>query len=166
MALDHGPSPEDGPSLGRRLQAKIWRHGRRLSRELLEQVRFIHRAFSDPATPLQVKLTIAGALAYFLLPADALPDFLPVLGFSDDAAVVGLALRRLQEIMAAQRTREQRAATVQLETELGAIRRALDAARHEAAILRHEALKWRRTAKALTLLVAALSSLLIWVMLS
>jgi uncharacterized membrane protein YkvA (DUF1232 family) len=46
----------------------------------------------DPNTPLPVKLTIAGALAYFIAPLDALPDFIAGLGFTDDASVIALAL--------------------------------------------------------------------------
>ena len=37
--------------------------------------------------PLKTKLAIYGALGYFILPIDAIPDFLP-LGFSDDAAAL------------------------------------------------------------------------------
>lgn len=47
----------------------------------------------DRATPLQVKGTLLGAIAYFVLPFDAIPDFLPVLGFTDDAAVLMTALK-------------------------------------------------------------------------
>lgn len=42
----------------------------------------------DRRTPLRVRGMLLGALAYFVLPADAIPDFLPVLGFTDDAAVL------------------------------------------------------------------------------
>lgn len=42
----------------------------------------------DPATPLRVRATLLAALGYFVLPADALPDVLPALGFTDDAAVL------------------------------------------------------------------------------
>ena len=42
----------------------------------------------DRDTPLQVKATLVGALAYFVLPVDAIPDVLPVIGFTDDAAVL------------------------------------------------------------------------------
>ena len=38
----------------------------------------------DPATPTRVKLTLMGALAYFILPIDIIPDFLPVVGFTDE----------------------------------------------------------------------------------
>ena len=47
----------------------------------------------DRDTPLQVKAALLGALAYFVLPFDAVPDMLPFLGFADDAAIVATALR-------------------------------------------------------------------------
>jgi uncharacterized membrane protein YkvA (DUF1232 family) len=47
----------------------------------------------DPATPLQVKAILFGALAYFVLPFDIVPDFVAVLGFGDDAAVLYAAIR-------------------------------------------------------------------------
>jgi uncharacterized membrane protein YkvA (DUF1232 family) len=43
---------------------------------------------TDPATPLPIRATLFGALAYFVLPIDAIPDFLLGLGFTDDAAVL------------------------------------------------------------------------------
>jgi uncharacterized membrane protein YkvA (DUF1232 family) len=46
----------------------------------------------DPATPRRVKLTLLAALGYFVLPIDSLPDVMPLLGFTDDAAVVAAAL--------------------------------------------------------------------------
>jgi uncharacterized membrane protein YkvA (DUF1232 family) len=42
----------------------------------------------DRNTPLPVKTALVGALAYFVLPADVIPDVPPVLGFADDAAVL------------------------------------------------------------------------------
>ncbi len=47
----------------------------------------------DRATPLPVKAALAGALAYFVLPIDGIPDVLPVLGFADDAAVLAAAIK-------------------------------------------------------------------------
>jgi len=46
----------------------------------------------DPQTDRRVKLTLAGALAYFVMPVDLMPDFLPLVGFTDDAAVIAAAL--------------------------------------------------------------------------
>ena len=42
----------------------------------------------DGATPTYVKAMLMGAVAYFVLPTDLLPDFIAVLGFSDDASVL------------------------------------------------------------------------------
>jgi uncharacterized membrane protein YkvA (DUF1232 family) len=46
----------------------------------------------DPKTPLWVKGTVAAALAYFILPLDAIPDLMPLVGLSDDAGVLAAAL--------------------------------------------------------------------------
>lgn len=43
---------------------------------------------SDPATPAKYKAVIAGALGYFILPIDILPDFLPFAGMADDWAAL------------------------------------------------------------------------------
>jgi uncharacterized membrane protein YkvA (DUF1232 family) len=41
----------------------------------------------DPETPAAAKGMMLAALAYFVLPVDAIPDILPAIGFTDDAAV-------------------------------------------------------------------------------
>jgi uncharacterized membrane protein YkvA (DUF1232 family) len=46
----------------------------------------------DRETPMRVRATLVGALAYFVLPTDAIPDILPMLGFVDDAGVIALAM--------------------------------------------------------------------------
>jgi uncharacterized membrane protein YkvA (DUF1232 family) len=46
----------------------------------------------DPATPARVRYTLLAALGYFVLPIDAIPDLLPLIGFSDDAAVIAAAI--------------------------------------------------------------------------
>jgi uncharacterized membrane protein YkvA (DUF1232 family) len=46
----------------------------------------------DPATPRRVKAILLAALAYFVLPFDAVPDFLAGFGFTDDAAILATAL--------------------------------------------------------------------------
>src|SRR3954463_12898376 len=47
----------------------------------------------DRETPRPVPMALVGATAYFLLPFDFVPDMLPVLGFTDDAAVLATAIR-------------------------------------------------------------------------
>jgi uncharacterized membrane protein YkvA (DUF1232 family) len=51
----------------------------------------------DHATPRHVQLTLIGAIAYFVVPADAIPDMLPVLGFTDDAAVLATAIKLVSD---------------------------------------------------------------------
>jgi uncharacterized membrane protein YkvA (DUF1232 family) len=68
-------------------------------RKTLGQVPFVEEAVAayycaiDRDTPLQVKAIIMGALAYFVLPTDMIPDFIATMGFIDDAAVFYAALR-------------------------------------------------------------------------
>jgi uncharacterized membrane protein YkvA (DUF1232 family) len=47
----------------------------------------------DRGTPLRVRGTLLAALAYFIMPLDFLPDVLPALGFTDDAAVLMMAFQ-------------------------------------------------------------------------
>ena len=47
----------------------------------------------DKDTPLSVKATLVAAIAYFVLPVDAIPDVLPAIGFTDDAAVLATAIK-------------------------------------------------------------------------
>lgn len=50
---------------------------------------------TDPSTPSRVKLILMGAIAYFVLPTDAVTDFLPLIGFADDAAVLAAAITQV-----------------------------------------------------------------------
>ncbi len=68
-------------------------------RRTLGRVPFVEEAVAayfcaiDRATPLQVKAILMGALAYFVIPTDMIPDFIAALGYTDDAVVFYAALR-------------------------------------------------------------------------
>jgi uncharacterized membrane protein YkvA (DUF1232 family) len=47
----------------------------------------------DKQTPRHVQVALLGAIGYFILPFDFIPDMLPVLGYTDDAAVLATAIR-------------------------------------------------------------------------
>ncbi len=70
-------------------------------RRTLGRVPFLDRAVAayfaalDPATPRHAKATLFAALAYFVMPADLIPDFIAGLGFTDDGAVLVMALQAL-----------------------------------------------------------------------
>ena len=52
-------------------------------------------ATQDPKTPLAAKGVMLGALAYFVMPVDAIPDIFAGIGFTDDAAVIAAVLATL-----------------------------------------------------------------------
>lgn len=66
----------------------------RKARQTLGRVPFTEDAVAafycatDSATPMPIRATLLGALAYFVLPFDVIPDLLLGLGFTDDAAVL------------------------------------------------------------------------------
>ena len=51
---------------------------------------------TDAATPMAVRVTLFGALAYFILPFDFIPDMIIGLGYTDDAAVIFAAVKAAQ----------------------------------------------------------------------
>ena len=78
-----------------RVRRGFWPKVKRVAAKLpfAEDLLAAYYAAFDRQTPLQVKAALLGALAYFVLPADAMPDILPLLGYTDDALVLVTALR-------------------------------------------------------------------------
>ena len=64
----------------------------------------------DKDTPLQVKAILMGALAYFVMPADLIPDFIAWMGFTDDAMVLAAAIRAVAPHIGERHHRRARAA--------------------------------------------------------
>lgn len=75
-----------------RFWQKLVAFGRRAGREVVEKALWLYYAAERPETPKWAKATIYGALAYFILPADAVPDLTPLAGFTDDLAVLAFAV--------------------------------------------------------------------------
>jgi uncharacterized membrane protein YkvA (DUF1232 family) len=51
----------------------------------------------DRDTPLHVKGALVAALAYFVLPTDAISDVLPIIGFTDDAAALAATVKLVSD---------------------------------------------------------------------
>jgi uncharacterized membrane protein YkvA (DUF1232 family) len=66
---------------------------RDLLRLVPDVVRLLKRLGTDPALSFRVRLWLLLPLVYLASPIDLIPDFIPVLGYLDDALVVALALR-------------------------------------------------------------------------
>lgn len=58
----------------------------------MEDVVAAYYAMLDPRTPTRARLTLIGALAYFVSPFDVVPDFILGLGFLDDASILLAAI--------------------------------------------------------------------------
>jgi len=72
----------------------------------------------DPATPTRVRGMLLAALAYFVAPIDAIPDFVVGIGFTDDAAVLTAVIALVAQHITA-RHREKARAALHLPPEKG-----------------------------------------------
>ena len=72
---------------------KLRRHAGRIP--FMDQLLAAYYCAIDPKTPLQARAILYGALAYFILPFDIIPDFIAGLGYTDDAAVLAAAIRSI-----------------------------------------------------------------------
>ena len=90
----------------------FWRKMKRFAAQLpiTEDLLAAYYCAFDRNTPFQVKAALLGALAYFVLPFDVIPDMMPMLGFADDAAVLATALRLVASHMRVEHREAARAA--------------------------------------------------------
>lgn len=71
---------------------KLARHARAAGEEIVERALQLHYALRKPETPAWAKASIYGALGYFIVPLDAVPDIIPGAGYVDDLGVLAFAL--------------------------------------------------------------------------
>jgi len=62
-------------------------------RLLPDLVRLLRRLAADPTLPRGVRIRLGLLIVYLASPIDLIPDFIPVLGYADDALIVAIALR-------------------------------------------------------------------------
>lgn len=76
------------------VERRFWpRLRRNLARiPFADQLLSVYFAARDPETPTRAKGMMLAALAYFVLPTDAIPDVLAGIGFTDDAAVIAAVI--------------------------------------------------------------------------
>jgi uncharacterized membrane protein YkvA (DUF1232 family) len=75
-------------------ERRFWRKVRRVVARIpfTEDLLAAYFCAIDRNTPAYVRAVLCGALAYFVLPADMIPDVLAPLGFTDDASVIAAAI--------------------------------------------------------------------------
>ena len=94
MPADASPVPAADPSAysADALRAKLVGFARVAGRRVVEKALVLYHTLQREETPAAAKATIVGALAYFILPVDAVADFLPGIGFTDDLGALAAAL--------------------------------------------------------------------------
>ena len=77
-----------------KVRAQFWDKLKRVAGKLpfVDDLVAAYYCSMDLQTPLKVRATLLGALAYFILPLDLVPDFIAGLGYGDDAAVLAAAI--------------------------------------------------------------------------
>lgn len=71
---------------------KLLRYAKVAGAEVVERALQLYYAAQDPNTPVWAKVVICGALGYFIVPLDAIPDPVPVAGYTDDLGVLAMAI--------------------------------------------------------------------------
>ena len=73
----------------------FWRKFGRLAAQIpfAEDLLTAYYCALDRRTPTHVRVALLGALAYFIAPFDVLPDMLPIVGLTDDAAILAAVFK-------------------------------------------------------------------------
>ena len=85
--------PDDKRAEGR-VKRDFWSVVKKAARVIpfIDEVVAAYFCAMDPQTPARVRLVLLGALAYFVIPLDTIPDFILAFGFTDDATVLTMAI--------------------------------------------------------------------------
>lgn len=85
------------------VREKLFKHverlGKKIGQKLIDSIKFLYKAMTDPRTPFEVKAIAIASLTYFISPIDLIPDFIPGVGFTDDAAALAAAVASITIIL-------------------------------------------------------------------
>ena len=95
FAADFAPDPRHFERDRETVRRNFWRKLKKVLAKIpfAEDLLAAYYCAFDRQTPRHVQVALIGALAYFILPFDFIPDMLPLVGFTDDAAVLATAFR-------------------------------------------------------------------------
>lgn len=75
---------------------KIQKVARKAGIKLVYYAMMLFYTFKADTTSMNDKMLIAGALGYFILPLDLMPDILPMVGYTDDLAAIIAIYKRVK----------------------------------------------------------------------
>ena len=91
-----GVIPMDEPSQPQYSESSFWdklkKYALTAGADVVEKALQLFYALQSPTTPKWAKTIIVGALAYFIMPADAIPDVIAVVGYTDDLGALAAAI--------------------------------------------------------------------------
>ena len=74
------------------LWSKITGNAKKVGVKLLYEVLQLFYVAKNPNVPMKIRAAMVAPLGYFISPVDLIPDLTPVVGYSDDAAVIAFAI--------------------------------------------------------------------------
>lgn len=92
MANSKNPKDYEKDFSSKSFWAKVKSQAAKAGKDLIEKGLVLYYTWEDDDTPMWAKSTIVAALGYFISPVDAVSDVLPVVGYSDDLAILVGAL--------------------------------------------------------------------------
>lgn len=78
-----------------KLIIKVKQLGKSAGMMVIYPAMILYYLFKDQNVPISAKSIIAAALAYFIFPADSIPDMTPIIGYSDDLGVMLMSISQL-----------------------------------------------------------------------
>lgn len=78
-----------------RLISKFLKHSGKIGEKTIYYGFLLYYAAKSPHIPKATKMIVVGALCYLFLPIDLIPDFIPVVGLSEDSAVIAAAVYKV-----------------------------------------------------------------------
>ncbi|RCW64518.1 YkvA family protein, partial [Saliterribacillus persicus] len=81
-----------------KLWTKVQKYSKKAGTSVVYAVLLLYYTLQKPDVPLKIKATIAGALGYFILPLDVIPDFAVGVGYVDDLSVLIFALICISQV--------------------------------------------------------------------
>jgi uncharacterized membrane protein YkvA (DUF1232 family) len=81
------------------LWKKIGKYALAAGRSTIQKALVLYYCLQDSDTPKWAKTIIIGALGYFIMPLDAIPDFTPAVGFADDLGALVAAIATVMKFI-------------------------------------------------------------------
>jgi len=78
---------------------KVKKYAVAAGKEVIEKALWLYYAMKREDCPAWAKAVIVGALAYFILPTDAVPDFIPGVGYVDDLGAIAAAITTVAQFI-------------------------------------------------------------------